>query len=118
MNGHPSHYKQIITIKVTHNSKSPTIACAGAGFTLKPAFDPPMLDLGAALPAFEGQQPNEAVLKLTNPLDTDMEVIALYLHFLLFVYMVRHPGVCNLLQKHLPRMFALLTNESWGLTHN
>ena len=72
--GHSSHYKQSLTIKVTHNSKSPAIACTGSGFTLKPAFEPPMLDLGAALPAFDGQKPKEAVLRLTNPFDTDMEV--------------------------------------------
>ena len=74
INGHSSHYKQGLVVKVTHNSKSPTIACTGSAFTLKPSFDPLMLDLGAALPAFEGQIPNEAVLKLVNPLDTDMEV--------------------------------------------
>ena len=36
-----------------------------------------MLDLGAVLPAFESQTPKEAVLKLVNPLDTDMEVMIL-----------------------------------------
>lgn len=40
-----------------------------------------MLDLGAVLPAFEGQKPNEAVLKLINPLDVDMEVQMRTCHF-------------------------------------
>lgn len=42
---------------------------------LKAAFDPPALYLGAILPHFDGQQPNEALLKLSNPFHVDMEVL-------------------------------------------
>lgn len=72
--GHSVNYKQGIMVKVTHNAKSATIACTGSSFTLKPSFDPAWLDLGAILPRFEGQKPNEALLKLVNPMDVDMEV--------------------------------------------
>lgn len=73
-NSHPAQYKQGILVKVTHNTKGPVITCTASSFMLKAAFDPPSLDLGALLPRFEGQQPNQALLKLTNPSDTDMEV--------------------------------------------
>ena len=42
---------------------------------LKAAFDPPLLDLGAILPCFDGQQPNQALLKLSNLFGVDMEVL-------------------------------------------
>ena len=41
---------------------------------LRATFDPALLDLGAILPRFEGQQPNQALLKLINTADVDMEV--------------------------------------------
>ena len=41
---------------------------------LKAAIEPPLLDLGAILPRFDGQQANQALLKLANPTDVDMEV--------------------------------------------
>ena len=71
---HPAQYKQGILVKVTHNTKGPVITCTASSFMLKAAFDPPLLDLGAILPRCEGQQPNQALLKLSNPSDTDMEV--------------------------------------------
>lgn len=71
---HAVHYKQTIPIKVTHNNKGPVITCMASSFMLKVAFDPPLLDLGAILPRFNGQQPNQALLKLCNPFHVDMEV--------------------------------------------
>ena len=73
-NSHAPQYKQGIPIKITHNNKGPVITCTAASFMLKAAFDPPSLDLGAILPQFDGQQPNQALLKLINPSDVDMEV--------------------------------------------
>lgn len=72
---HAVHYKQAVPIKVTHNNKGPLITCTASSFLLKAAFDPPLLDLGAILPRFDGQQPNQALLKLSNPFGVDMEVM-------------------------------------------
>lgn len=72
--GHAPQYKQSIPIKVTHNSKGPSITCTGSAFMLKPVLEPAVLDLGAILPRFDGQQPSQALLKLTNPTDVVMEV--------------------------------------------
>lgn len=71
---HAPQYKQAIPIKVTHNNKGPLITCTASSFMLKAAFEPPSLDLGAILPRFDGQQPNQALLKLVNPFHVDMEV--------------------------------------------
>lgn len=72
---HAAHYKQTIPIKITHNNKGPLITCTASSLMLKAAFDPPLLDLGAILPRFDGQQPNQALLKLSNPFGVDMEVL-------------------------------------------
>ena len=72
---HAAHYKQAILIKITHNNKGPLITCTASSLMLKAAFDPPLLDLGAILPCFDGQQPNQALLKLSNPFSVDMEVL-------------------------------------------
>jgi hypothetical protein len=71
---HAPQYKQGIPIKITHNNKGPIVMCTASSFTLKAAFDPPLLDLGAILPRFDSQQPNQALLKLINTADVDMEV--------------------------------------------
>ena len=71
---HAAQYKQGIPIKVTHNTKGPLITCTASSFMLKAVFEPATLDLGAILPCFDGQQPNQALLKLLNPSDVDMEV--------------------------------------------
>ena len=71
---HAPQYKQGIPIKITHNNKGPVVMCTASSFTLKAAFDPPLLDLGAILPRFDSQQPNQALLKLINTADVDMEV--------------------------------------------
>lgn len=79
-NSHAPQYKQGIPIKITHNSKGPMITCTGSSFMLKAAFDPPLLDLGAILPRFDSQQPNQALLKLINTADVDMEVCFVCAH--------------------------------------
>ncbi|KAL0040642.1 hypothetical protein WJX79_000331 [Trebouxia sp. C0005] len=74
---HAPKYKQGIPIKITHNNKGTVVMCTASSFMLKAAFDPPLLDLGAILPHFDGQQPNQALLKLINTADVDMEVFSL-----------------------------------------
>ena len=71
---HAPQYKQTVPIKITHNNKGPVITCTGSSFMLKATFDSTMLDLGAILPRFQGQQPNQALFKLINTADVDMEV--------------------------------------------
>lgn len=71
---HEPEYNQRIPIKIANSPKGPIVACKGSAFTAKLLLEPTLVDLGAVLPASSGQQPKEALLKLVNQSDVDIEV--------------------------------------------
>ena len=71
---HEPDHAQKLPIKVNYSNKGPVIHCKASAFSARLQLEPAQLDLGAILPATVGQKPNEAVLKLVNPSDADIEV--------------------------------------------
>lgn len=72
--GRNTPYAQVIPLKIANNPKPINFNAKAIGYTLKLQFDPPLVDCGPILPAFEGQLPNERLLRLVNPSPYPIEV--------------------------------------------
>jgi hypothetical protein len=70
-------YSLALPIKVANNPKVRELQCTGKGYTPRVDFSSKVLDCGAILPRFPGQQPAEATLQLRNLGDRPLEVVCL-----------------------------------------
>ncbi|GMH35419.1 hypothetical protein BSKO_03287 [Bryopsis sp. KO-2023] len=70
-------YEQGIPIKVNNSSKSISIDAIGRGHTLRLSFDKNSVDLGAIVPAFEGQESRMQAVNIINPNAYPIEVVCL-----------------------------------------
>jgi hydrocephalus-inducing protein len=75
--GRATPYSQIIPVKIANNPNPINFSASATGYTLKLQLDPPLVDCGPILPKFEGQKPNEVLLKLVNPSSYPIEVFNL-----------------------------------------
>lgn len=75
--GRDTPYSLPLPIKVNHNSQPHELLCTGKGYTPKVEFSSMVVDCGAILPIFPGQQAAEATVQLTNPCDHPVELVCL-----------------------------------------
>ncbi|KXZ49496.1 hypothetical protein GPECTOR_21g722 [Gonium pectorale] len=70
-------YIQVIPLKINLNARVKELQANGRGLTPRVAFSPTFVDCGPILPFFEGQQPNEAHVVMSNPCAFPIEVVSL-----------------------------------------
>ncbi|KAG2489301.1 hypothetical protein HYH03_012133 [Edaphochlamys debaryana] len=70
-------YNQSIPIRINLNPRGKELVATGRGLTPKVQFSPTFVDCGPILPFFDGQEPNEAKVVMSNPCSFPIEVVSL-----------------------------------------
>ena len=85
-------YSMQFPIEVKHNSKPFLVTLKGTGVQLKVVFDPPDLKMPPVMPFSE---PSEAKVKLMNPTQYPIEVMALQFDLQLLIDSIENPRIPN-----------------------